>query len=372
MNGRGAAALPGLALSTAVGLAALLAERAVHEWTGRSPLEPLVLAILLGVALRAAWTPGERFNAGIAAGTGLVLEMSIVLLGCSADLRQFARVGALLGAAIVVIVLLGLAAGITIGRMAGLTRTHALLIACGNAICGNSAIAAVAPVIGARKEEVASAIAYTAVLGVAVILALPWLAPLAGLDHYRYGVLAGLTVYAVPQVIAAAYPVSALAGQTATLVKLVRVLLLGPLVFVLSVLERRRSRAAGVIDAHHPAFVPWFVAGFMLAAALRTGGMISTDVGSTALASAKWLTLVAMAALGLGVEVRVLQRVGIAVAGTVTGSLLVMIAGAVLLVRLLPGGVVRGEGRTAIAISCEPSVRSCRTTTAATDRRAGP
>ena len=93
------------------------------------------------------------------------------------------------------------------GGLAGLLSSKlAVLVACGNAICGNSAIAAVAPVIGADREDVAASIALTAVLGVAVVVLLPLLIPVLGLSNYQYGVLAGLTVYAVPQVLAAAFP----------------------------------------------------------------------------------------------------------------------------------------------------------------------
>jgi uncharacterized membrane protein YadS len=108
-----------------------------------------------------------------------------------------------------------------------------VLVACGNSICGNSAIAAVAPVIGADGEDVAASIAFTAVLGVVVVLLLPFLAPLLHLSGLQYGVLAGLTVYAVPQVLAATAPLGMVAVQMGTLVKLVRVLMLGPVVLVL-------------------------------------------------------------------------------------------------------------------------------------------
>ncbi len=104
-----------------------------------------------------------------------------------------------------------------LGRAAGLPAKLAILVAVGNAVCGNSAIAAVAPVSRAKKGEVASASALTALLGVGVVLALPLLIPLAGLSHAQYGILAGLTVYAVPQVLAATSPVSALSGQLGTL-----------------------------------------------------------------------------------------------------------------------------------------------------------
>ena len=99
------------------------------------------------------------------------------------------------------LVVLGLSLSYGIGRAMGLPHKLAVLVACGNAICGNSAIAAVAPVIHAEKEHVASAIAFTAILGVAVVIGLPFLITPLGLSHYQYGVLAGLTVYAVPQVL---------------------------------------------------------------------------------------------------------------------------------------------------------------------------
>jgi uncharacterized integral membrane protein (TIGR00698 family) len=121
----------------------------------------------------------------------------------------------------------------------------AILVACGNAICGNSAIAAVAPVIGAEAKDIAAAIAFTAVLGVLMVLGLPLFVPLAGMTDNQYGVLAGLTVYAVPQVLAATVPVSLLSTQVGTLVKLVRVLMLGPVVVVFSLIAPRLPQARG-------------------------------------------------------------------------------------------------------------------------------
>jgi len=117
-----------------------------------------------------------------------------------------------------------------------LPQRISILIACGNSICGNSAIAAVAPIIGADSDDVASSIAFTAILGVVVVLALPLLIPLLYLSQSQYGVLAGLTVYAVPQVLAATLPISPVSAQLGTMVKLMRVLMLGPVVVLLSLL----------------------------------------------------------------------------------------------------------------------------------------
>ena len=120
----------------------------------------------------------------------------------------------------------------------------AILVACGNSICGNSAIAAVAPVIGADSDDVASSISFTAVLGVIVVLTLPLLVPILHLSLTQYGVLAGLTVYAVPQVLAATLPIGALSNQVGTVVKLVRVLMLGPVVLGFSLLAGGLRTAA--------------------------------------------------------------------------------------------------------------------------------
>jgi uncharacterized integral membrane protein (TIGR00698 family) len=210
----------------------------------------------------------------------------------------------------------------------------AMLVACGNSICGNSAIAAVAPVIGAKPEDVASSIAFTAILGVAVVLGLPLAVPLLDLSPTQYGVLAGLTVYAVPQVLAATVPVGLASAQIGTLVKLVRVLMLGPVVVLLSVLA---GRAAG---AQKPGLslnrlVPWFIVGFLGLAALRSLGLIPEAVVGAVLPAAILLTVIAMAALGLGVDLKVLGRVGGRTTLAVILSLLVLIGISLGLIRLL-------------------------------------
>jgi uncharacterized integral membrane protein (TIGR00698 family) len=324
--------IPRLAPGIAVALAVALLGEALHlaqVRVGHLILDALVLAILLGMAIRSlrplpdAWAPGIAFSAKT------LLEIAIVLLGASVDFREVARGGPLLVVGIGLTVAATLVVGSWIGRLAGLEPKHALLVAFGNAICGNSAIAALAPVIGARREHVASAIAFTAVLGVAVVVGLPFLVPVAHLTDYQYGVVAGLTVYAVPQVLAAAFPVSALSGQVGTLVKLVRVLFLGPVLVGFSLMARREERRAPAAGAP-PRFelltlLPWFVIGFVLLSVLRTVGVLPAAEAAPLRTASHWLTLVAMAALGLGVDVRGLRHVGRPVILTVLASLALLL-----------------------------------------------
>lgn len=331
--GRGAAARPvpsalwpGVALCAGVSLVAvglqLVEERMFsHPW-----VEALVLAILLGTAVRTAWRPPAGFHRGIGFCAKTVLEIAVLLLGASISLQTIAAAGWGLLAGIAGIVVVAMAASYGIGRGFGLPPRMAILVAAGNSICGNSAIAAVAPVIGASAKDVASSIAFTAVLGVAVVLLLPLAVPLLGLSGLQYGILAGLTVYAVPQVLAATAPIGVVAVQTGTLVKLVRVLMLGPLVTVLSVgVARRASGGGGGRRMGVNQVVPWFILGFLVLAGLRSAGALP----GAALPWVGWLsgvlTVVSMAALGLGVDVRTVARAGPAVVGTVVVSLLMLL-----------------------------------------------
>ena len=331
---------PGVLLCSVVAVASVAGAALETRLFGHPIIEGLVLAILVGMAVRTAWTPPESTLPGTRYVAKQVLEAAIFLLGASVDLPLLLRAGPALAAGIILLVVLGICASFMIGRAMGLPTKLAVLVACGNSICGNSAIAAIAPVIGADREHVASAIAFTAILGVVVVLGLPLLIHPLGLSFYQYGVLAGLTVYAVPQVLAAAFPVSALSGQVGTLVKLVRVLMLGPVVMFFAI---RTGRQANARTAERPPFqltrfVPWFIIGFLALAALRSVGTIPTPAVEWTRMLSTWLTVAAMAALGLGVDLRAIRRVGAPVMATVSLSLVVLV---VLSVSLIHGLAIR-------------------------------
>ena len=340
--------MPGLLLCGLVTFAAIAMQVAEERLFGRVWLEALVLAILLGTTIRTAWTPSTRWSPGISFSAKTLLEVAVLLLGASVSTHTIMAVGPALLAGIMLVVVAAITISYGIGRTLGLRQRVALLVACGNSICGNSAIAAVAPVIGADSADVASSIAFTAELGVIVVLTLPLMIPLVGLTGTQYGVLAGLTVYAVPQVLAATAPIGVIAVQTGTLVKLVRVLMLGPVVLVLSLLANgmrketegpaphltlgKRS-ARGRPRLHQ--LVPWFVVGFLGLAALRSAGLVPHEALDPAATAASLLMIVAMAALGLGVNVRVVASAGARVTGAVTISLLLLGAISLGLIRAL-------------------------------------
>jgi len=321
--------LPGVGLSLAVTLVALGAQHLEERVFSHPYFEALVIAILLGMAIRTAWEPGPRWRAGIAFSAKQLLEVAVTLLGASISFAAIAASGLSLLAAVVATVAFILVASYGISRIMGLPTRLSILIACGNSVCGNSAIAAVAPVIGANGDDIASSISFTAILGVMMVLGLPLLIPLLGLSANQYGILAGLTVYAVPQVLAATVPAGLVATQIGTLVKLMRVLTLGPIVVGFSLFGRRlRDSAEGPVGSHRAGplqIVPWFIVGFLVLAALRSFEIVPVALVAPLVKTASVLTIVSMAALGLGVDVRVIRRVGGRVTAAVTLSLLVLL-----------------------------------------------
>jgi uncharacterized integral membrane protein (TIGR00698 family) len=329
----------GILLCAGITALALTAQALELRSFGHPYVEALVLAILLGAALRAAWTPERRFQAGIAFSAKQLLEIAVMLLGASLDLSLVTRSGVALLAVIVAVVVASLGVSYGTSRMLGLPNRLAILVACGNSICGNSAIAAVAPVIGAASADVGAAISFTAILGVLTVIGLPLLVTLAGLSSTQYGILAGLTVYAVPQVLAATLPVGLVATQMGTFVKLARVLLLGPVVVALSLLFGKQATEAGPPERRSALsssliWVPWFVPAFLVLAGLRSAGLIPQGATQPIAAVAAILTIVSMAALGLNVDLRLLARIGGRVTAAVTLSLTFLIAISLVVARL--------------------------------------
>jgi uncharacterized integral membrane protein (TIGR00698 family) len=307
-----------------------------------------VLAILVGVLIRTLWKLPPVWSPGIDFSAKTLLEISVAVLGVSVSAKTLLTIDVAVIGGIAAVVIVSILASYGISRLVGLPKRMALLVACGNAICGNSAIVAVAPVIGADADEVAASIAFTAVLGVAVVLGLPLLISVFGLSKTQYGFLAGLTVYAVPQVLAATMPVGQVALHIGTLVKLVRVLMLGPVVLVISlftnILGEESDEVPHQVTAVEPPtrrrpaahrMVPWFIIGFVALSAARSAGLIPrAALGPLAIATG-CLTTMSMAALGLAVQVQAVVVAGPRLTIAVTGSLLLIGAVAVVMIRVL-------------------------------------
>jgi len=317
---------PGLALCTAFAVVAYFLDKLERQIVGNAVIDSLVIALVIGITLRNLVNIPKSLDAGAKYASKQVLEASVFLLGAGVAIGTIWDAGLKLFLLIAFSVIGGLTFTWLVGHFVfHLPSKLAVLVGVGQSICGNSAVAAAAPAIGATADDVAAAIGIGAVLGVGQILLLPLLVPGVDLTHYQYGVVAGIAVYAVPQVVAAAFTVSNLSGQVATLVKLVRVLFLGPVIVVLRILHPGQAPTGASAIGRVQSFVPWFVAGFLLLAALRSSGIISASLGKDAQSVSKWLFITSMVGLGLGVDLKSVRAVGPRVAGTVLASIVFML-----------------------------------------------
>ena len=266
---------------------------------------PVVLvAVALGILLaNTVGTPG-RADAWLAFAAGPVLRLGIVLLGFELVLQETLRLGARGLAVVVAVVLATFFGTLWAGRRLGVSRGLSLLVATGFSICGISAIAAAREVVDADEEDAAYAIALVTLCGTLAIVLLPVLQAVLGLDARAYGAWVGASVHDVGQVVATSSVVGGVAVSTAIVVKLTRVLLLGPLVAWLAWSQRGAGLPRGRLVP------PLFILGFVGAALLRSADVLPDGL-LEAIADAKVALLaVALFAVGARVELRRLLAVG--------------------------------------------------------------
>lgn len=318
---RVAGVIPGVALCAAIAVAAFAVATVEARLVGRGLIGPVFWALLIGMALRAFRDPAPVFGPGMTFSARPLLEIAIVLFGAGVNPVLLGAITPALAVQTVLLVLGCVTASYLLARMMGLTGRLSALIACGNSICGNSAIAAARPIVGATPTEVSTAIAFTALPGLALALSLPLLSQQLALTPTQHGLLAGLTVYAIPQVLAAAEPFGDTAVQVALLVKLMRIATLGPMLVWVGWLSTARTggrvRLAGLL--------PWYVLGFAVVACLSLSGLVAAPLLAAANHAALILTVIAMAALGLATDTRALFCRGGRIAAATLVSLAILI-----------------------------------------------
>ena len=308
---RGRSLAPGLSLVVAATALSMLVNTLLPA------VSPLLIAILAGAilantALVRIGPRAEALDAGLAFSAKRLLRVGVALLGLQLVLADILALGWGVIAVIVAVVALGIVGAMWLGARLGLTWTQRVLIACGFSICGAAAVAAADGVIEADEEETITAVALVVVFGTAMILAVPLLASALGLSDQTAGIVAGASIHEVAQVVAAGGAIGGGALAVAVVVKLARVLMLAPVLAVLGVLMRRRAAAEGSAEStgKRPPLVPLFVASFLALVLLRSTGILPESVLAAAKFAGTALLTAAMFALGAGVRVASMRRVG--------------------------------------------------------------
>ena len=331
-SGRPQALFPGLAACAA----AVVLSLAVHLVLPALPA--MTVAVVLG--LLAANLPGIS---GWSAGSGRpgldfagkhLMRSGIVVLGLKVSVMDVLGLGWPALLLITGVVLAAFAGTYGIGRLFRLPPQVSLLIATGFAICGASAIGAMAAVRRIRQADTVLPIALVTLCGTLAIGVLPLLIGPLGLGPEVFGAWAGASVHDVGQVVATAQTAGAAALAVAVIVKLTRVLLLAPMVAVAGIHHRMGSDAGGKL----PPVVPLFVLGFIATAALRSTGWLSPGVLGAAAVLQDVLLGMALFGLGSAVRVRQLLQTGTrALLAALASWLLIAALGLAAAVVLIPG-----------------------------------
>jgi uncharacterized integral membrane protein (TIGR00698 family) len=279
-----------------------------------------VFAILTGMVL-ALFVKGSRrapFESGLAYTSKFVLQAAVVLLGFGLNLAQIARVGATSLPIILSTITTSLVVSFVMSRALEVPGKISTLVGVGSSICGGSAIAACAPVIGADDEEVAQAISVIFLFNVIAALVFPTLGGMLGLTNEGFGLFAGTAVNDTSSVTATAtawdgmHP-GANTLDAATIVKLTRTLAIIPITLGLALWNARRAHreggeAQGSFDLRR-AF-PIFVLLFVLASVVTTVFSLPVALTAPIKELSKFLIVMAMAAIGLNTDVVKLVRTG--------------------------------------------------------------
>jgi uncharacterized integral membrane protein (TIGR00698 family) len=296
--------LPGIAAATGLALLATVAARFV-------PLAGApVLAIVLGIAIRAFTPLGAALKPGVAFSARTILQAAIVLSGLGLSIAAVVHTG--LGTLPVTLgtVALALALAPLLGRALKVDGAARTLIGAGTAICGASAIAAVSSVIEPPEGDVSLAIATVFFYNIVAVLVFPPIGHALALSQDAFGLWAGTAINDTSSVVAAGYVYGQQAGAHATIVKLTRATLILPLVASIAFLRARRSRAAGTALPWRD-IVPWFILWFLVAALAGGSGLIPESWHAGAGLASTFLIAIALGAIGLQTEPRALLRAGV-------------------------------------------------------------
>jgi uncharacterized integral membrane protein (TIGR00698 family) len=299
---------PGLFLAAMVATAAY----AVRRLPGMTTFSPMILAIVIGIAFHNLVGTPAWAKQGVTFSMRRLLRIAIILLGLQLTIVQVIEVGGR-GIGIIAATLVAtFAFTVWMGRVLGVDRKLAQLIAAGTSICGASAVIATNTVTNAHDEDVAYAVACVTVFGSVAMFAYPLLPGLLRLDPHAFGLWSGASIHEIAQVVAASFQDGQKAGEFGTIAKLSRVMLLAPMVIALGLMANRTARKTGsgaeTTSARPP--MPWFVLGFVALVGVNSAVSIPTEAKLWIVAATTFVLSIALAAMGLETDIRKLAAKG--------------------------------------------------------------
>lgn len=298
--------VPGFLLAVAVALIALLATRLIPVNFIGAP----VLAILIGIGVQTFVGVREEFYPGIRFTAKRVLKAFIILLGASMNISMILDVGA----SALILLAFTLTGSFLVGKLLqkafGTSDKLTHLLSSGVAICGGSAISAVAPVIKAKHQEISYAITTIFMIDMVLIVLFPLVGQVMGLSDMVMGFWAGTSINDTSSVVAASFAYSQAAGNVATTVKLTRTLAIIPTVLISGIVYNRTDQSTRQKVSITQIF-PWFIVFFIILAVVNTLGLIPDGVNQVFSNLRNFLMITALGAVGLNTNLGFLKEIGI-------------------------------------------------------------
>lgn len=268
-----------------------------------------VFGILLGMLLAGINRPAA-LEPGIAFTGKKILQYAIILLGFEMNLFHVLDIGSQSFSVMIFTLLTAFMTAWGVGRLLHLDRNTTTLIGAGTAICGGSAIAAVAPVIGAKDKDIAFSISTIFLFNVLAVFIFPFLGHLMNMSDLGFGMWAGTAVNDTSSVVAAGYSYSEEAGGLATIVKLTRALMIVPVCLFFALLMAREKASTGAGFNFQKIF-PWFILWFVAASIVNTTGVLPETLAQTLGTCGKFAIVMAMTAIGLNTRLGELVKHGL-------------------------------------------------------------
>lgn len=292
---------PGLIASTTVAAAATF----LSQHYG-APV--MLFALLLGMSMNFLSQQGPC-PPGIEIAAKQLLRLGVALLGLRITFGQIAALGWMPVLLVVGSVLVTLLVGVLLARLAGFKNVFGVLTGGSVAICGASAALALSTVLPAHpmKERATlfTVIVVSALSTVAMVL-YPMVSHALGLDSHLTGIFLGATIHDVAQVVGAGYGVSQEAGDTATVVKLMRVAMLMPVIVMLAAIYRGQKTD----DEPRPPLLPWFVVAFAALVVAGSLGWVPVRLQAWGNDASRWCLVIAISAIGLKTRLQEILTVG--------------------------------------------------------------
>lgn len=268
-------------------------------------LNSYLLALLVGMILAPSVNKVPQLDAGISLSSAKMLEWSVVLLAFSMDYKAIGAIGATDFAVIIIVVLVVLVATYYLSKVLSCPGKTGWLVGFGTAICGSSAIAALAPKIKANKEDVAISLASVNLLGSLAMVLLPFVFEFYPLLEKEMAFLIGASLHSVGNVAGAGFSVSEEVGQLALVYKMARVALLSPALLFMVWLDSRKSN-----EQKFRFQLPWYLIVFIAVSIFVSFFPLPTFLLKGSETIGKIILTIAMAAIGLKVDVFRLLKVG--------------------------------------------------------------